>query len=110
MSALWPASAAAVKSQLIIATNSVARSGGDPLVLALDAMRRAEAAKQMPERLLDDVRPLIKSGALLRALHPAVQLSTLALLRELLTDLQEDRAGERLPTYMAHVRTRIAMR
>ena len=98
MSALWPASAAAVKSQLLIATISAARTGGDSLVLALDAFRRAAAAGQMVAGLLDDLRPLIKSGTLLQALHPAVQLSALALLRELLTDLIEDHAGERPTT------------
>ena len=95
MSALWPASAAAVKGQLLIAMHSAARLGGDTLVLALDAFRRAAAAGQMPAGLLDDLRPLIKSGALLRALHPAVQLSALALLRELMPELLDDRAGAR---------------
>ena len=82
-----------MKSQLLMAMHSAARLGGDPLVLALDTLRRAAAAAQLPVGLLDDLRPLIKSGALLRALHPAVQLSALALLRELLPELLEDRAG-----------------
>ena len=98
MSALWPASVVAVKSQLLVAMHNVARSGGDQLVLALDTFRRAAAAKHVMDGLLDDLRPLIKSGTLLGAVHPAVQTSTLALLRELLTDLVHDRAGERPKT------------
>ena len=94
MSALWPGSAAAVKSQLLVAAHAAARIGGDPLVLALDALRRAAASKQLPDGgLLDDLRPLLKGDALVKALHPGVQLSALALLRELLPELLEDRAG-----------------
>ncbi len=95
MSALWPGSAAAVKSQLLSAAYDAARAGGDPLVLALDALRRAAASGQLPDGgLLEDLRPLLKGDALVKALHPAVQLSALALLRELLPELLEDRAGD----------------
>ena len=98
MSALWPGSAAAVKSQLLRAAYDAARVGGDPLVLALDALRRAAASGQLPDGgLLEDLRPLLKGDALVKALHPAVQLSVLALLRELLPELLEDRAGACTP-------------
>ena len=94
MSALWPGSAAAVKTQLLMAARDAARLGGDPSVLALDALRRAAASGKLPEGgLLDDLRPLLKGDALVKSLHPAVQLSVLALLRELLPELLEDRAG-----------------
>lgn len=90
VSAYWPAVVPPLRSRLLGLLTS---ASGDLLSMTLETLSRG--ANDLP-LLLYDLTPTLKRGRLLGNGNVAVQRSTLALLRQLLPDLLDDRNSEPL--------------
>lgn len=88
VSAYWPAAVPPLRARLL---GLLTAASGDLLSMTLETLSRG--TKDLPA-LLYDLTPALNRGRLLGNGNVAVQRSTLALLRQLLPDLLDDRNGE----------------